>query len=1098
MNRRAHLTLTLAGMGLVALFLVLAAGAQSPSQASADTIKVPDDYATIQAAIDAAEKGSTILVAEGTYRENLSLTEGITLTGGWDPTFTTQTPGDSTIDGQGLGRVISITCATSDTLVILDGFTIEGGDATALGSPPEAVPEGEHSSLHGSMPPDSQAAGDLASIAEAASRVRTHLSDLAARDLYPGGPDAYRAMAARLDRLTAQAQQAQASTRPTTTEPEQDPDCGGGIHSWNASLHLLNSRVQFNLASSTNDGLGGGIFVGQAAEAGVKIADNVIQYNIASDFADGHGGGLYLSQTPGAVIEGNHFLDNAASNGGLYGAGGGLTIDDSAGVQLRSNHVERNTAQASWDCPAMGGGGTGGGAQFRGTDDAIVADNTFRDNLAALHCGSHGGGLYVYQASNLRLEGNHMLDNTGVLYQVYSDDYGGGLGIDTVYSATLTGNELRGNAVSLVNPDGGMHVSYGGGVFGYALTDSRITANEFSANLASGDFTAFGGGMHLVGTDSVSVTHNLFDANAANLSTSGGGKGGALNLRNTVNTVVRHNHFMDNRASAAGPGEAGALSVESYGPHSLDTTVDSNLFMRNQASGQGSAHSRAGACDIVTHGLAFTNNVLGANEAAEVGGLALAAADGGAVINNTFAGNSDTAIMVDPFKSPVTFTNNIVVSHTVGISVAQGATATVRYTLWEGNGTDIAGPGAISHTHPVTGSPGFANTASYDYHLTTGSAAINAGDPAGVPPAPNHDADGVARPVGVAVDLGAYEWRGFWRYLPLVAKRSLRATGWAAGESVDGYGTIIHTTDGGETWVRQGKTGEIPDANLGGVAAIDAQNAWVVGDQGTILRTHDGGSTWQRQEVPAEVSEAGLIAVSAVDGNTAWAAGAGPNAILHTTDGGKTWTRQGQGVVPTSMDPQGVYASDAAHAWVVGSPEGDNKYGTILRTSDGGATWERQPYTLAHPPDNRYDLITIHGVDANTIWAVGHGQVIHTADGGTTWVQQALPSGGLYDVNGVFAVDHNTVWVVVDDGGIYRSDDSGANWVQQTVPSGTTGDYILRISAVDGQTAWAVTAPDPRSPSYPGHVLHTADGGQRWIAQTTPVSPAFWGVSFVR
>lgn len=619
-----NLAMALGAVGLLALLLFLAAGTQPAALADGDVIKVPDDYATIQAAIDSANDGDTILVAEGRYQENLSVTEGITLTGGWDPTFTTQTPGNSTIDGQGLGRVISITCATSDTLVTVDGFTIENGDATALGPPPAAVPAGEHSSLPGSMPPDSQGLGDGSSIAEATTRVRTHLGDLAARGLYPGGADAYQAMVARLDRLTAQAEQAQARTRPTETRPEQSPDCGGGIYSWNASLHLVNSTVQFNLASSENDAHGGGIFVGQAARSGVKIADNVVQYNTASNYADGHGGGLYLFQTPGAVVEHNHFLDNAASNGGPYGAGGGLSVDDSAGVLVQFNHVERNTAHASWDCPGMGGGGNGGGAQFRRTDDAIVADNVFRDNLAALHCGSHTGGMYVYEAANLRLEGNEFFDNWGVLFQVYSDDFGGGLGVDTVYSATVTSNVLRGNAVSLVNPDHGMHVSYGGGIFGYALTDSRITSNELWANLASGDFTAFGGGMYLVGTEGVSVTKNLFAENAASLSTSGLGSGGALNLRNTVSTLVRHNHFMDNRGSAAGSGQAGALKVESWGPHSFDTTVDANLFLDNQASGDTGAHSQGGACIAVTHGFTFTNNVVAGNRAAEAGGLALA------------------------------------------------------------------------------------------------------------------------------------------------------------------------------------------------------------------------------------------------------------------------------------------------------------------------------------------------------------------------------------------------------------------------------------------------------------------------------------------
>ena len=768
-----HLVLALGAVGLLALLLMLAAGPQPAAQAAGNTVKVPDDHATIQSAIDAAGDGDTILVAGSpyAYEENLSISEGITLSGGWNITFTERILGDSTIDGQGLGRVISITCPSSDTVVIVDGFTIVNGAAAGLGGPPAAVPEVPHSTLQGSMPQGSRQLTDAPSPAEGATLLRLHLGDLAARGLYPGGPAAYQTMLVKLDRLTVQAEQAQPLSRPTENLTSQSADYGGGIYSWNASLHLLNSTVEDNVASVNNDGYGGGIFVGQAAPSGVIIADNVVQYNTSSMYSDGGGGGLYLFQTPGAVVEHNQFLENAASNGGLLGVGGGLYVDDSAGVRVQLNRVERNTAHASWDCPAMGGGGIGGGAQFRMTDDAIVTDNVFRDNLAALHCGSHGGGLYVYEAENVQLEGNEVIDNLGVLFQVYSDDFGGGLGLDTAYNATVTGNVVRGNTTSLVTPHEGMHVSYGGGIFGYALWDSQITSNNISANVASGEWTGFGGGMHLIGTEGVVVAENLFADNAASLAASGDGSGGGLDLRNTVGTLVRHNHFLGNRGSADGWGKAGALGVESWGPNSFDTTVDANLFLDNQASGNPAAHSTGGACIVFTRGFTFTNNVVAGNTAKEAGGLVLSLfEERGVVTNNTLAGNSDAAVVVEAWTTPVTFSNNIVVSHTVGISATEGTTATVRYTLWDGNGVDIAGAGTISETHPVTGTPAFAYPANHDYHLAVGSAAINAGDPAGVPPAPPVDLDGVARPVGVAVDLGAYEWQGYLGYLPFVAK----------------------------------------------------------------------------------------------------------------------------------------------------------------------------------------------------------------------------------------------------------------------------------------------------------------------------------------
>ena len=53
-----------------------------------------------------------------------------------------------------------------------------------------------------------------------------------------------------------------------------------------------------------------------------------------------------------------------------------------------------------------------------------------------------------------------------------------------------------------------------------------------------------------------------------------------------------------------------------------------------------------------------------------------------------------------------------------------------------------------------------------------------------------------------------------------------------------GWGVILHTTDGGMTWVQQ-DCGVVPSTMTS--AALDAQSAWVAGNEGLVMRTVDGG-----------------------------------------------------------------------------------------------------------------------------------------------------------------------------------------------------------------------------------------------------------------
>ncbi|MCC7421188.1 MAG: hypothetical protein IT428_12970 [Planctomycetaceae bacterium] len=62
-----------------ALGCLLAIAMGKPHDAQASTLRVPQDYKSIQAAFDAAAAGDTVLVTAGTYRERIRLKQGVAL-----------------------------------------------------------------------------------------------------------------------------------------------------------------------------------------------------------------------------------------------------------------------------------------------------------------------------------------------------------------------------------------------------------------------------------------------------------------------------------------------------------------------------------------------------------------------------------------------------------------------------------------------------------------------------------------------------------------------------------------------------------------------------------------------------------------------------------------------------------------------------------------------------------------------------------------------------------------------------------------------------------------------------------------------------------
>ncbi len=93
----------------------------------ATTINVPADQTTIQAGIDAASDGDTVLVEEGTYVENINYNgKNIVVGSLYLTTQDTSYISSTIIDGNQDGSVVTFSDG-ENTTAVLSGFTITNG-----------------------------------------------------------------------------------------------------------------------------------------------------------------------------------------------------------------------------------------------------------------------------------------------------------------------------------------------------------------------------------------------------------------------------------------------------------------------------------------------------------------------------------------------------------------------------------------------------------------------------------------------------------------------------------------------------------------------------------------------------------------------------------------------------------------------------------------------------------------------------------------------------------------------------------------------------------------------------------------------------------
>jgi parallel beta-helix repeat protein len=259
----------------------------NPSQPK--TINVPAMQATIQTAIDIAYNGDTVLVAPGTYLENINFKgKAITVvsSGGADVTV---------IDGNQAGSVVSF--GSNETLTsVLDGFTIKNGSPRNGDGGGIYIYNASPTIRNNRVTANTGDWGGGIYVGFSSPIIRDNVISSNHSNYYGGGIEIGGAASAQIV---------------NNTIVGNSSGSGGGISMWAAGTPLIKGNVVINNVSTSD---GGGISIYNQSSS--LIIQNVIANNKAAT-----GGGIYSGNSTDSFINNTIANNDSTQGSAIYNPG---------------------------------------------------------------------------------------------------------------------------------------------------------------------------------------------------------------------------------------------------------------------------------------------------------------------------------------------------------------------------------------------------------------------------------------------------------------------------------------------------------------------------------------------------------------------------------------------------------------------------------------------------------------------------------------------------------------------------------------------------------------------------------------------------------